>query len=94
MSLPWKYSSAKARARLAPSIAQGVAVCSKCGRPVVEGQAWDVDHLIGQDVAPDLVHDPDNWAVAHRRCNRSAGASYVNRKRAAAVVRPRPSRLW
>jgi hypothetical protein len=40
------------------------AVCVRCGRPVLPGEAWDLDHR--DDRAGYL-------GVAHRRCNRSAG---------------------
>lgn len=94
MTLPWKYSSWKARALLQPIIDRGEAVCSKCGRGVAPGQLWDVDHLVAQDVSAELIHDPDNWAIAHRRCNRRAGARYGNAKRSASIPRPRASRPW
>lgn len=92
---PWKNYSGQARKRLGQLIAVGEAVCSRCGRPVTPGQLWDVDHLIGQDIAPHLIDDPTNWAVAHRRCNRAAGAAYGNRKRAPQRrTPPPPSRAW
>lgn len=92
---PWKYHSARARKLLGQQITLGVAVCSKCGQAVTAGQLWDVDHVVGQDVAPHLIDDPTNWAVAHRRCNRAAGAAYGNRKRAPYPTPiPPPSRPW
>lgn len=94
--LPWKYSSAKARAMLSPVVERGEAVCLKCGHAVLPGQQWDVDHLVPRDLAPQLTHEPANWAIAHRRCNRAAGARYGNRKRARALEsrRPKASRSW
>lgn len=92
---PWKYHSHRARKLLGQQIALGVAVCSKCGQAVTPAQLWDVDHVIGQDVAPHLIDDPTNWAVAHRRCNRAAGAAYGNRKRNPYPRPvPPPSREW
>lgn len=78
----WRYTGTKARALLQPLIDQGMAQCAHCHTAVLPGQAWDVDHRIEQDRAPHLIHDPANWRIAHRHCNRSAGARYGNRKRA------------
>lgn len=97
MGKVWKNLSGTARKRLADFVTAGVAVCSKCGQPVEPGQAWDVDHRIPQDVAPHLIDAPSNWAIAHRSCNRSAGAAYGNRKRAGTLGPkpiPPPSRIW
>ena len=93
---PWSHYSGQARARLQPIIDSGAATCSKCGQPVHPGQLWDVDHLIGRDIAPHLVDAPSNWAIAHRSCNRSAGAAYGNRKRGTRPWPdpPPPSREW
>jgi hypothetical protein len=38
--------------------------CVRCGRPILPGQPWDLDH------ADDRV---DYLGASHRRCNRSAG---------------------
>jgi 5-methylcytosine-specific restriction endonuclease McrA len=71
----------------------GTATCGKCGHAVVKGMAWDVGHIISQDIAPHMAHDPSNWRVEHRHCNRSAGARYGNRKRG--IMRaPASSREW
>jgi 5-methylcytosine-specific restriction endonuclease McrA len=90
---PWQNTVHKARALLQPQIDQGTATCGKCGHPVVQGMAWDVGHIIAQDIAPHMAHDPANWRIEHRRCNRSAGATYGNRKRRRRML-PTPSRTW
>lgn len=90
--------ASKARAQLQPLIDRGEAICSKCGRAVTPGQAWDVDHRVNRDQAPGLTWEPSNWAIAHRSCNRAAGAVYGNRKRGIAsrppTILPKPSRQW
>ena len=90
--------ASKARAQLQITIDQGSAICSKCGRAVAPGQLWDVDHRVNRDQAPGLTYEPTNWAVAHRSCNRSAGAKYGNRKRGFVPrpieLPPPPSRPW
>lgn len=65
--------------------------CARCGKPVMPGQRWDIGHIVGRDVDPELAWDPDNWRVEHAACNRAAGAAYVNRKRAR--QRPRRQRI-
>ena len=57
------------RARLAPLVASGRAVCSRCGLPIVPGQAWDVGHTTSLA----LGGDPDDVAPEHARCNRRDG---------------------
>ena len=91
----WAYTSRKARALLQPLIDQGVAVCGKCGRAVLPGMAWDVGHIVARDIAPHMTHDPANWRIEHSRCNRSAGATYGNRKRGMRRLSlPTSSRTW
>lgn len=89
---------ARARALLAEQVRAGTACCRKCGGAVTPGQLWDVDHIVPRDVAPHLTDDPTNWAVAHRYCNRRAGAVYGNRKRGHQPRPPQPpptpSRDW
>jgi hypothetical protein len=51
------------RARWAPAVARGIALCRKCGRRIAPGTPWD------------LGHTPDRTAWTgpeHARCNRSA----------------------
>jgi len=92
---PWANTRRKARALLQPLIDQGLATCGKCGHAVVPGMLWDVGHIIARDVAPELTHAPDNWRVEHRHCNRSAGATYGNKKRGRQRHGiPAPSRPW
>lgn len=75
-------NSRTVRRILTKEIAEGGYVrCVNCGRPVHEGQRWDVGHI----VAPRRggTHDLENLGAAHRRCNRSdggrEGAAITNR---------------
>ena len=68
------------RARWAPIVAAGGAVCARCGGLILPGSRWDLDHT------------PDRTGYngpAHRYCNRAAGArtGNANRRRRRAVVR-------
>lgn len=59
----------KARAKVQAEIDQGRAVCGKCGKPVLPGQAFDAGHVV------DLMYGTADRTVQaeHRSCNRSAG---------------------
>ena len=48
--------------------------CSKCKRPVVPGQRWQVDHLIPRALGGDLTDRANQWP-AHGRCNERAGTA-------------------
>ena len=86
------------RRKLQEIVDRGEAVCSKCGRAVTPPTPWDVDHRVNRDQAPGLTWEPSNWAIAHRACNRAAGARYGNRKRGISdrpkAIIPPPSRSW
>lgn len=89
----------KARKKFGPRVAAGMCVCHLCGNLIAPDAPWDVDHIVPQDVAPHLALVETNWAPAHRRCNRKAGAEYGNAKRGGHVYRrperiPPPSREW
>lgn len=65
-----------ARAKLAPLVASGAAVCWRCGEPIVpdlslDGDGWDAGHAvsIAEGGHPDGVRVPE-----HAACNRRAGA--------------------
>ena len=59
--------SKKARAVCAPMVRQGVPCC-RCGKPVVEGQAWHADHYpVSREFGGTQV-----WP-AHERCNTRDG---------------------
>jgi hypothetical protein len=63
------------RRRWAPRVARGEVSCARCGRPIVPGQAWDLDHVDG---------DPSRYlGVSHRRCNRSTSTHRARRAAAA-----------
>ena len=54
-------------------VASGGASCSRCGERVEPGEQWDLDHLEGSS---------EYRGVAHRYCNRAAGADLTNAKNA------------
>ncbi len=68
----------QARATLAPLVTSGRAVCRRCGRPILPGQAWDAGHVedLGLGGAPGGLVVPE-----HSACNRSAGGDLGNRLR-------------
>ena len=85
------------RATFSAVIAQGGAVCAICHRVIRPGQRWDVEHIVNRDTNPELTYEKSNLTVAHRACNRAAGARYGNgkrRKRPRLRRLPEPSRDW
>ena len=53
----------KLRARMAGVVASGGVLCSRCGKPIVPGERWDLDHR----------DDGQGYAgAAHMYCNRAA----------------------
>jgi hypothetical protein len=52
--------------------------CAKCGGPMFVGQALDVDHYPGR-----MFGGPQITRLAHRYCNRRAGAIMREAKRRA-----------
>lgn len=66
----WRHQ--QARRRIAPLVASGSAVCTRCRTRIWPGQAWDLDH--SDDRSRYL-------GPAHRSCNRRAGAEKGNAAR-------------
>jgi 5-methylcytosine-specific restriction endonuclease McrA len=62
----------KLQAMRAQTIATG-STCHICGSPIIQGQAWHMDHIVP------LVHGgtdhPANLAPAHATCNMSKGST-------------------
>ena len=53
----------RVRARYAPLVVSGRAVCARCGDPIAADEPWDLGHVDG---------DPSRYAgPEHRRCNRA-----------------------
>jgi hypothetical protein len=70
------YGAAHKRARKAwePVVAAGGVCCARCSQPIVPGDAWDLGHVDG---------DKSRYAgPEHSACNRSAGATFGNLRRA------------
>lgn len=67
--------------------------CPYCGRMVMAGQRWDIDHAI--PAAQGGSDHLSNLRAAHRHCNRQAGQAMLNAgPRARARARTLPSREW
>jgi hypothetical protein len=77
----------KERQRWKAVVDAGRAVCARCHRPILPGQAWDLDH---------------NWdrtgylGPSHARCNRGAPKNYKQARLQAKVrqILRRTSRDW
>lgn len=65
----WK-GSRRGRAIVAPLVAAGVGCC-RCGRPILPGQKWDVDHILPRALGGG--EDATNYGAAHAACNRAEG---------------------
>lgn len=62
----------QARRRWQQAVDQGRATCSRCGLPILPGQAWDLDH----------TDDRGGYlGPAHATCNRADGARKTNTQR-------------
>jgi hypothetical protein len=55
------------RKRYAAIVASGLAVCARCGRPIMPGTPWDLGHVDG---GKSRYRGPE-----HRSCNRKAGGT-------------------
>lgn len=55
--------------------------CYRCGNPVLEGMAWDADHVINAVDGGD--ESAANIRISHRTCNRRAGGVEGGKRRAA-----------
>jgi hypothetical protein len=65
------------RERWKPIVAAGLAVCARCGRPIMPGTPWDLGHV---DDDKSRYRGPE-----HRSCNRKAGG-----KQGAEITNARP----
>lgn len=71
-------AQAAARRALAPLVASGLAVCHRCGEPVLPDQDWDAGHV--DDLG--LGGNPFGRVLPeHTSCNRSAGGRLGNQLR-------------
>jgi hypothetical protein len=60
-----------ARERYAALVASGLAMCARCGQPILAGAQFDLDHDDGRG---------GYIGVSHPTCNRRAGAQVTNGK--------------
>lgn len=71
--------------------------CHICHQPIdytlPPGRAgtFELDHLIPRTQAPELIHEPSNWAPAHLTCNRARGTKPLE---SVAVDLGTPSEPW
>lgn len=81
------YPHQLARRRMARVVDAGLAVCSRCGHPIVPGADWHLDH--SDDRA-------DYLGAAHALCNLRAGGRKGAAARLGLAVRgfSRSSRRW
>jgi hypothetical protein len=76
----YDHQHRKDRRRWATIVGAGLAVCARCNKPILEGEAWDLGHAD----TPGQPSQPE-----HRACNRSAGAAALadlNRRARAAYT--------
>lgn len=66
------YDHQRVRAKLAPWVATGEAVCARCGEFIAAGVPWDLGHTVDRR---------SYTGPEHRRCNRREGAVRGNRAR-------------
>lgn len=88
----WSGSlSRRERAKHAPAIRAGIAVCCRCGLPILPGTPWQADHY-----PVPLEFGGTQTQPAHTRCNTSAGgkrgAQLTNAKRAAKTTASKRAR--
>jgi hypothetical protein len=77
------WSHQQERARQAPLVESGRAVCWRCRKPIRPGQPWDLGH-----------HDHDRSRYTgpeHAACNRRAAAQSKARRRMSSHRRPAPA---
>jgi hypothetical protein len=77
------------RRRLKPLVDAGECVCARCGRTILPGQLWDLDHVD----QPYAAGGEGRRLPAHSYCNRAAGARLGNALRAQRGQRMRMSRI-
>jgi hypothetical protein len=56
----------KVRKRWAPKVRAGIVDCARCGKPILSGEKWDLDH--DDD-------DPSHGAISGRRTAAATGRS-------------------
>jgi hypothetical protein len=82
----------EARAYWARQLGAGPLPCTRCGRLVYAGEAWDVDHLTERARGGD--HGRANQGVAHSLCNRRAGQALAQARTRTRKAKARRVRPW
>lgn len=90
----WRW--AQLRAAMAVTLADaGALPCWRCGRPVVNGQAWALGHVVDRALGG---QDEDGLAIEHKRCSDQSGAVLGNALRAhrsrESIIRAPRGELW
>jgi hypothetical protein len=64
----------------------GAVDCGRCGLPVLEGQPWDLGHVVDRALGGT---DADGLHPEHARCSRSAGGRLAHQIAGHATARRR-----
>ena len=80
----WRHQ--QVRERMRRQVEAGLAVCARCGKPIVPGTPWDLGHVDGN---PNLYQGAE-----HRKCNRGARSGRLRDPRDGEPMPRRYSRDW
>jgi hypothetical protein len=67
----WRHQ--QLRERMRRQVEAGLAVCARCGKPIIPGTPWDAGHVDGN---PNLYQGAE-----HRACNRASASHRAARRR-------------
>jgi 5-methylcytosine-specific restriction endonuclease McrA len=69
MTKAWARGWGRTRVRI---YVRDQGICQLCELPIMEGQAWDVDHIVPRSQGG--LHHDGNLRLAHKGCNSARGA--------------------